>query len=412
MNKSNREYKKWLSELKEKINSAQIKAALQLNEQLLQLYWELGEQIIKKLNDEKWGNSVVDNLSSDLQLSFPEIKGFSRRNLFYMKRWVEFYSSKNTKVQQAVAQIKNTIVQQAVAQLKMPIVQQAVAQIEMPESLMFSIPWGHHILIISKIFKVEEAVFYIQKTIENNWSRSVLLHQLDSNLYKRQIKNLKVSNFKKTLPKQHSDLANQILKDPYTFDFISLGMEANEREIEQSLTQHIAKFLVELGKGFAYVGKQYHLAVGNKDFYIDLLFYHLQLHSYVVIELKAKEFSPEHVGQISFYLNAVDAQVKSEIDNPTIGIIICKEKNRIIAEYALRNVKNPIGVSAYTLTQSIPKKLQKVLPTIEELESGFDKMEKLVRRGERKINEKEKKRVKDNTLIKNRKSTTTNKKSK
>ncbi len=242
MNKSNREYKKWLSELKEKINSAQIKAALQLNEQLLQLYWELGEQIIKKLNDEKWGNSVVDNLSSDLQLSFPEIKGFSRRNLFYMKRWVEFYSSKNTKVQQAVAQIKNTIVQQAVAQLKMPIVQQAVAQIEMPESLMFSIPWGHHILIISKIFKVEEAVFYIQKTIENNWSRSVLLHQLDSNLYKRQIKNLKVSNFKKTLPKQHSDLANQILKDPYTFDFISLGMEANEREIEQSLTQHIAKF--------------------------------------------------------------------------------------------------------------------------------------------------------------------------
>ena len=206
MNKTTIEYKKWLSELKEKIYSYQIKAAVQLNEQFLQMYWELGEQIIQKLNDEKWGNSVVDNLSSDLQISFQEIKGFSRRNLFYMKRWVEFYSAKNTKVQQAVAQL------------------------EMPEALMFSIPWGHHILIISRIYKVEEAVWYMQKTIENNWSRSVLLHQLDSNLYKRQIKNLKISNFNNTLPKQQNDLANQILKNPYTFDFISLGIGAKKNQ--------------------------------------------------------------------------------------------------------------------------------------------------------------------------------------
>lgn len=279
-----------------------------------------------------WGNSIVDNLERDLNAEFPELKGFSRRNLFYMKGFFAFYKADFEKVQQLVAQI----------------------------------PWGHNILIYTKTKTIKEAIFYLNETISNNWSRSVLDLHIGTDLHKRQGK--AITNFTNTLPVHDSDLANQTLKDPYLFDFLTLRKKADEKNIENQLIKHITHFLLELGTGFAFIGQQYKLEIGEKDFYIDLLFYHTKLKCYVVVELKAKIFKPEYAGKLSFYLSAVDDILKSDTDNPTIGLVLCQKKNKIEAEYALRGISQPIGVAEYQLSKAIPDEIKSDLPTIEEIE--------------------------------------------
>lgn len=333
---NDQEYKRFLLNVKQQIQQAQVKAVIAVNTELIKLYWSIGKEIITRQQDQKWGAKVVDQLAKDLKNSFPSLKGFSRRNLMYMRQFAENYSN-------------------------FEFVQQVVAQIS----------WSHNIILLGKCKKQEERLWYAQKSIENGWSRNILAMQIESNLYDRQ--NGAISNFQKTLPKHNSDLVQQALKDPYVFDFLQLANDAKEREIEQALIDNISKFLLELGRGFAFMGKQYHLEVGNEDFYIDLLFYHTKLRCYVVVELKAGKFKPEYAGKLNFYLSAVDEILRdSKYDAPTIGILLCREKNEVIAEYALKDIEKPIGVSNYTLGSKIPKELKDKLPTIEELESKIN----------------------------------------
>jgi predicted nuclease of restriction endonuclease-like (RecB) superfamily len=364
----NKEYKNWLQELKQRIRSSQIKAAVKVNTELIALYWRLGQEIINKEKESNWGSGFLNTLSDDLKAAFPEIKGFSLTNLKYIRLWVNFYLPLIG--QQAVDQLKNEIVQQPVAS-NTETVQQAVGQIgqqavdQMP-ALFATIPWGHHLQIITKCKNLDEALFYIQQTAEHGWSRNVLVHQLESGLYKR--KGAAVTNFHATLPKPQSDLARELLKDPYKFDFLSLGEEYLEKDLENALIEHITKFLLELGAGFSYVGRQYHLEVGGEDFYIDLLFYHLKLRCFVVLELKTGRFVPEYASKLNFYLNVVDDTLKHKADSPSIGILICKERNKVVAEYALRGINKPIGVSEYQLTEKIPAAMKGKLPTIKQIE--------------------------------------------
>lgn len=326
-------YQEFFSGLKEKVRQAQIKAAVSVNKELILLYWQIGKDILERQKKEEWGaiNEVIKQLAFDLKREFPEMKGFSARNLQYMRSLAENYTD-------------------------LRIVQQVVAQI----------PWGHNCVILDKIKNYEERLWYAQKTIQNGWSRNVLIHQIELKAYERQGK--AITNFEQALPQPQSDLAKQILKDPYNFDFLTLSEQALERDIEEALVQHITKFLLELGSGFAFVGRQYHLEVGEQDFYIDLLFYHLTLRSYIAIELKAGEFKPEYIGKMNFYLSALDDLVKEEFDNSAIGIILCKNKNKVIAEYAVRDTNKPIGIAEYKLMDAIPANLKGKLPTIEELE--------------------------------------------
>ena len=321
------EYIQLLRQLKDKIRSTQIKASIAVNSVLIEFYWELGKIIYEKQT--VWGSKFLENLSKDLQKEF-DIKGLSVRNLKYCRQFYEFYI--------------NSIGQQPVAQ----------------------IPWGHNILIFSKSNTIDEAKFYIEQTIENNWSRNILDLQIKSNLYKRQGKS--ITNFKNTLPAPFSELAEQTLKDPYVFDFLTLTTKAKERDVEKQLIQHITKFLLELGKGFAFIGNQYHLEVANEDYYIDLLFYHVHLKYYVVIELKTTKFIPEYAGKLNFYLSAVDDLIKKDDDKPTIGILLCKDKNNLGVEYALRDINKPIGVSEFKFIETLPQEIESSLPTVEEIE--------------------------------------------
>tara|TARA_R110002051_G_scaffold324393_2_gene421448 strand:- start:689 stop:1747 length:1059 start_codon:yes stop_codon:yes gene_type:complete len=330
-----KDYIRWVKNLKDKIYSTQIKAAISVNREMLHLYWEIGKSISKKLRESDWGSSIVDNLATDLKKEFPNQKGFSRSNLFYMKQWYEFYSLENTELEK---------------------VQQLVGQI----------PWGHHLVIISKSRSREEAYFYLGKILENNWSRAVLLNQIESGLSERIGK--ATTNFSITLTKPQSELAKDTLKDPYKLDFLDLGEKIVERDIERQLVKHITSFLLELGKGFSFVGQQVGLKVDNQDFFIDLLFYHIKLKCYVVIELKAIEFKAEFAGKMNLYLSAVDDQMRTKGDNPTIGLLLCKTKSEIIAEYALRGTTQPIGIAQYDLNKSIPNELDPDLPTIEKIE--------------------------------------------
>lgn len=380
-------YKHWLHELKSKIRSTQAKAALAVNSALIHFYWDLGKMISEK--EKVWGSKLINQISQDLKAEFPEMQGLSTRNLKYCIQFYSFYQK--SIVQQPVAQLENTLLispqpvdqlendsnvverpdgligQQAVAQLENnPLIsQQAVDQfMQQPVA---KIPWGHNILIFSKTKDVDEALFYVSQTIENGWSRDTLGLQLKSNLYQRTGKT--ISNFKHTLPEPLSDLAQQTFKDPYIFDFMTMAKPYHEKDIEQQLTQHITKFLLELGKGFAFVGKQYHLEIAENDYYIDLLFYHIKLKCYVVIELKNTKFIPEYAGKLNFYLSAVDTLVKQADDKPTIGIILCRDKNNIEAEFALRDMNKPMGVSEFNFTEILPEELKSSLPTIEELEN-------------------------------------------
>jgi predicted nuclease of restriction endonuclease-like (RecB) superfamily len=348
---NNQEYKNWLVELKSKVQQSQIKAALAVNSQLIQLYWDLGKQIVEKQETAKWGSGFIDQLSKDLKSEFPDMSGFSRSNLFAIKNFYLFYSQGVTIVQQLVGQLEQTV---------------------LPQSCLL-IPWGHQGVILQKIKRYDEALFYIQKTIENNWSRVILLHQIESNLYERQGK--AIHNFHISLPEPQSDLAIQLLKDPYKFDFLQLTEKYNEHDLEKALTQHITQFLLELGAGFSFVGRQYPVQLGEKEYFIDMLFYHLKLRCYVVIELKVVEFQPEFAGKLNFYLNLVDDQLKHENDQPTIGIIICKTKDSLEAEYALRGIDKPIGITEYELQKILPENLKGSLPSIEEIEMELSKIQ-------------------------------------
>jgi len=332
----NNDYKHWLKDLKQKVLQSQLKAVVKVNSTLLEFYWELGEDIVLRQSQASWGDGFLKQLSQDLMAEFTDMKGFSERNLKYIRQWVVFYSSDKTIGQQPVAQLTQ-------------------------------IPWGHNLKIIAKCQSIAEAVYYVQNTLDNGWSRSVLTHQIESGLWQREGK--AISNFSETLPAPQSDLAQQALKDPYVFDFLTLSKQHSERELEQGLIEHITHFLLELGAGFAYMGKQYPIHVGERDFFIDLLFYHAQLHCYVVIELKIGDFEPEHAGKLNFYIKAIDEQLRSEADQPTIGILLCKNKDRLVAEYALSDIQKPIGVSEYQLTQALPENLQSKLPSIEEIEN-------------------------------------------
>lgn len=336
------QYIKWLTELKTKIRNSQIKAAIAANSVLIKFYWELGKMISEKENI--WGNKLIEQVAKDLQAEFQEMKGLSRSNLFYCKKFYKFYSS--------------------------AIVQQAVGLLEQP--LYMQIPWGHNILIFTKSKDIYEAEFYIDKTLCNNWSRDTLALQIKSDLYKREGK--AITNFSTTMPLPDSDLAQQTLRDPYVFDFITITESAKEKDIEQQLVTHITKFLLELGKGFAFVGQQYHLEIGEKDYYIDLLFYHIHLKCYVVIELKNTSFIPEYAGKLNFYLSAVDTLLKRHDDKSTIGILLCREKNNIEAEFSLRNINKPMGVSEFQIIESLPDELKDSLPSIEDIETEFMKL--------------------------------------
>jgi len=350
-------YKTWLIELKSKIQTSQVKAALTVNNQLIMLYWHLGQQIVQKQLTAKWGSNFIDQLSRDLRIEFPDMGGLSADNLRYCKAFYLFYSGESIS-EQPVRKLKNNnkIPEQ-------PVRKKAGSTNKAPQNLIFDIPWGHHILILKKIKNLDIAIFYIKEIIANNWSRAVLDFQITSKLHQRQGK--AITNFKKTLPQPNSDLANALLKDPYNFEFIQLSKKSKELELEQKLVDNITRFLLELGKGFAYMGRQFLIKVGGRDFKTDLLFYHTKLKCYVILELKITEFEPEYIGKLNFYVTAVDKTVKDETDQPTIGILLCRSKNNIVVDFALHDVNKPMGVSEFTYTQ-LPGNIKKSLPTIKQ----------------------------------------------
>lgn len=324
------EYLDLVQSIKQEIRHAQYKAAHSANQELILLYYKIGRVI----NTHKsWGNKFIDNLAADIKLSFPDSRGYSVRNLKYMAKFAATYPEEK-------------------------IVQTLSAQI----------PWSHNVAIFDKVKSPEQREWYLRKTIENGWSHAVLIHQIESGLYERQATANKISNFEQRLPEPQSELAVQTMKDPYLFDFIPFKEDMVERDIEQALVKEVTKLLLELGTGFAFLGNQYHLNVGGDDFYIDLLFYHLNLRCYVVIELKTGAFKPEYAGQLNFYLSAVDGILKQESDNPSIGLLLCKSKNDLVAEYAIKDMSKPIGISEYKVTSSLPDELRRQLPSIEDIQ--------------------------------------------
>ncbi|MBZ5487085.1 DUF1016 domain-containing protein [Halomonas aquamarina] len=324
-------YADWLAELKDRIHNAQQRATQAVNRELVLLYWQIGQDILRRQAEQGWGAKVIDRLAHDLRTAFPEGKGFSRANLMYMRAFAEAWPDAE-------------IVQQAVGQL----------------------PWGHNLALLSKLKEPAERLAYAHAALEHGWSRNVLVMQIETRLLERQ--GAAITNFDARLPKPQSDLARESLKDPYRFDFLGLAAESQEREVEEALVRHVTEFLLELGAGFAFVGRQVILDVGGEEFFIDLLFYHLKLRCYVVIELKTGKFKPEHLGQLGFYLTAVDRQLKAEQDNPSIGLLLCKSKNKVVAEYALSDKSQPMGIAEYKLLESLPSELQTGLPSIEQIE--------------------------------------------
>lgn len=330
------EYNKLFLELKTRVTASRYRAAVKVNNELINLYLQIGNIILQSQEKEGWGAKIINQLSMDLRAEFPDMKGFSPQNLKYMRKFAEEFSQTE-------------------------IGQQAVDQI----------PWGHIVLLVYSGLDKEQINFYVNQIVENGWSRNVLSMQIETKLHKR--KGTAVTNFDKKLPLPQSDLAQSTLKNPYLFDFLSLGDKAQEREIEKGLVKHIEKFLLELGEGFAFLGRQYHLQVEDQDFYIDMLFYHIKLRSFVVIELKSGQFKPEYAGKMNFYLSAVDDLLKHSGDNPSIGLILCRSKVGVLAEYALRDMTKPIGLAEYRLEDSLPDDIKTSLPTIEELESELSK---------------------------------------
>lgn len=329
------EYLSIVESIKKEIRTAQYRATVRVNRELLMLYYSIGDIINKH---KTWGNKFIENLAADIKLSFPDATGYSVRNLKYMAKFSSRFPNQE-------------------------IVQAALAQIT----------WYHHIALMDKVKRPEEHIWYAKQAAENGWSRNVLVHQIESGLYQRQVLTEKISNFENRLPSPQSELATQTMKDPYIFDFIPFKSDMLERDIEKALIKDVTKLLLELGTGFAFLGNQYHLNVGGDDFYIDLLFYNLNLRCYVVIELKTGEFKPEYAGQLNFYLSAVDGILKKEQDNPSIGLLLCKSKNDLVAEYSLKDMSKPIGVSSYRVTSDLPKELEHQFPSLEDIQKRISR---------------------------------------
>ena len=330
-------YRQFLQSLKDRIRSAQVKAALAVNQELILLYWQIGRDILDRQQQEGWGTKVIDRLAKDLKRDFPEMTGFSARNLKYMRAFADAYADDQ-------------------------LVQQVLSQI----------PWGHNVRLLDALKDPEERLWYARQTIENGWSRNVLLMQIEQGAHQQQQPSAAITNFERTLPPAQSDLAQNLIKDPYNFDFLTLAADAQDRDLEKSLLMHIRDFLLELGVGFAFVGSQYPVKVGSKEYAIDLLFYHLKLRCFVVIDLKLGEFEPEFSGKMNFFVSAVDDLLRHPDDQPTIGMILCKSNDATVAEYSLRDVNKPISVATHRLGRELPADLKGTLPTVEELEQQLD----------------------------------------
>lgn len=359
-----KEYINWLVDIKSKIRSSQMKAAIAVNSALIEFYWDLGKMVSEKEN--VWGSKLIERVCKDLKEEFPEMKGFSITNIKYCRLFYNYFS-----IRPQLGDELKLSPQLGDKFVKKPNVKKQT--IDSHDNNIFKLPWGHIKLIIDKIKDKKISQFYINQTLENNWGRETLALQIKSNLHLRN--GNAITNFKNTLPEPLSELAHQTLKDPYVFDFLSMAENYKERDVENQLIQHISKFILELGKGFAFVGQQYFIEIANKDYRIDLLFYHIKLKCYVVIELKNTEFKPEYTGKMNFYLSAIDTLLKDENDNPTIGILLCRDKNNIEAEFALRSINKPIGISEFELTNILPENLKSSLPTIEEIEIELKKYE-------------------------------------
>lgn len=370
LNKSNirkqiLQYGELLAQIKTRIHQAQTRAVLSANAEMIHMYWDVGRILDAKQKEKGWGSAIIPKLSKDIHNEFPEVKGFSERNLKRMIAFYRAYSGLSIFMPHAVAQnAKNAKVPQPVAQIDAAY-----------SSVITRLPWGHHFLLLEKVKNPSHRLWYIQKSIEQGWSRNVLALMIEGRAYERQGRG--PSNFKTRLPAPQSDLVQQALKDPYIFDFLTLEEPFHERELETGLIKHLEKFLIELGQGFAFVGRQYHVDVGDNDFYIDLLFYHLKLRCFVVIELKKGPFKPDYAGKMNFYCNVIDDFLKHHADNPTIGLILCQDRNKVLAEYALKNIRKPIGVSQYELTRALPKQLKSSLPTIAQIEAEFSTPQKI-----------------------------------
>ncbi len=359
------EFRQWLVELKGRIRQSQLKAAIKVNSELLRLYWDLGQDIVVRQMDALWGSGFYARLSKELKKEFPDMQGFSVTNLNYCKRFYQFY----TKEYQSDQQLSDGIYPQLGGEFQIIDNENNAIHPKVGDEFdnpLFSIPWGHQKLLIDKCKSIHEALFYTQKTIKNGWSRAMLMNFMDTNLYQAQGKS--INNFDRLLPDVQSDLARETLKDPYNFDFLTLTEDYKEKELEDALVTNITKFLLELGHGFAFLGRQYPIKVGSRERNIDLLFYHLELRCYVVVELKVKEFEPEHTGKLGYYIEAINNQLKKDIDNPTIGLLICKTKDDIEAQYSLKSSSQPIGISEYTFSKLLPENFKSSLPSIEEIE--------------------------------------------
>jgi len=333
------DYPAFLRDLKAKIQARQARAILAVSRELIHLYWEIGQQIVERQEQAGWGDAIIAQIEKDLKREMPDLEGFSRRNLYRMRQFYLAYREQGEFVPQAVAQI----------------------------------PWGHNVTLLEKLKDPNQRMWYLQQTLEQGWSRNVLIHQIDSDLYSRQVNVVKSHNFRETLPNPQSELVAQALKDPYVLDFLTLKAGAKERDLQNGLVAKLRDFLVELGQGFAYMGSEFPLRVSEQDFYLDLLFYHYRLRCLVVIDLKIGEFKPEDAGKMNFYLSALDAQVKHPDDRPSVGIILCKSKDNLIADYALSNLNRAIGVSTYRIAD-LPPELQSELPTPEQFQQVLDEV--------------------------------------
>jgi predicted nuclease of restriction endonuclease-like (RecB) superfamily len=360
-------YTALLRDIKDRVRQSQARAALSVNAEMIGMYWDIGRTIDARQKNEGWGTAVIPRLARELRNELPEEKGFSERNIKSMLAFYRTYPDPAAIVQQPAAQLKpsGTLSTRTKGLTPIEKVPQPVAQL--PDSLLWSIPWGHHVMLMLRVKDLKARIWYMAQTLADGWSRSVLQVMIKSEAHARQ--GQAVSNFHRLLPSPQSDLVQQTLKDPYIFDFLTLQEPFHERELETNLLHQLERFLLELGQGFAFVGRQYALAVGDRDFIIELLFYHLKLRCFVVIDLKVGEFKPEHAGQMNFYLSVVDDKVRHAADAPSIGLVLCQDRNQIVAEYALRGVEKPIGVFEYEITRLLPSNLKSALPTVEEIEA-------------------------------------------
>ena len=367
--KQDADYVAWVRSLSERYQASQIKAAVSVNREMLMFYWSLGRDIVALHAKSRWGSGFFKDLSHDLRSEIPNAKGFSSRNLRYMKRFYELFPAKDEIVQQVAAQLTGqrdaAILPQLAGEFPREI---SIGFLLQTDAEIFSVPWGHILLIIDKCHdNRDKAEFYVHETVQNSWSRSVLMNYLDTDLYERQGK--AITNFDKALPAPQSDLAQEMTRDPYQFDFLAIRKDYDEKELKDALMENISQFLMELGTGFALLGREYRLKVGETEQWVDLLFYHAKLHCYVVIEVKATDFKPEYVGQLGTYVVAVNHILKTDADEPTVGLLVCKSKDNVVAQYALGGASQPIGISEYELSKLIPEDYKSSLPTIEEIEA-------------------------------------------